>query len=346
MNDTRQSGNSYRHSDECKCVVRDNDTQNSINAAKTKVCSDLYDAASQVSTLEQRFKGEKEIFKEKKCLFTKTEANYQRYRNFDMIVGTELLQTNDSVKTSVAGYLKLNKDLGTALKSIAQSVKNVKTKFADLLDASCKLESCLNDSCNTSQRKAITGHAPGCDGEPIDVCKDAETIIWELICRPKGLTKDIDSIFKSSYDVVGIQKFTNIDSLDPMQTTLSENAKSLAKHINDAMKTRKTDLDNLQGEIVKSVQSITKAALDRNQQRSNFEGYLDATSFICCSPCKCVVPLNTSDCGNDMKKLCEQSGKPMLATCEKMICDICEIVQKAFCCPETPPPPPPGKQGC
>jgi len=339
MNEIRQSSNYNRQkSGDCNCEERDNATQNTINAEKKKICDELYTSAGKVSMLEQRFKGENKVFEDKKCLFTKTEANYQRFRNLDMFVGSELTQTNESVKANVAVYIKNNKDLNGLLKGIAQSIKNVKTKFADLTDAACKLESCLNDSCNNSQRKAITGSAPGCNGEPIEACKDSETIIQELICRPKGLSSDIDSIFKAAFDVVGIQKFSNIDSLDPMQTNLSKNAKDFVDHINGIMKARDADMKALQGDIVKSVQDITRAAMERNHERSNFEGYRDTSEFVCCPPCDCVVPVSNNDCGGDMKKLCEQLNQPMLKKCEKMICDICIDVQKAFCCQDVPTP--------
>jgi len=347
MNDTYQSSNNpgQKNPGDCKYPERDNATQHTINSERKKICNDLYISAGKTSMYEKRFQGENTVYELKKCLFTKTEANYQRYRNLDMCVGAELTQTNESVKSNVAAYIKLNKDLGEKLKGIAASIKNVKAKFAELHDASCKLESCLTDSCNSSQRKAITGNAPGCTGEPPEICKDSETIFHELICRPKGLLKDIDSIFKASYDVVGIQKFSNIDSLETMQGKLSENAKGFGDQISSVMKSRKTDLDNLQGEMVKSVQEITKAAITRNFERSNFEGYKDAAGFVCCPPCECVVIPSASDSGGDMKKLCEQLGKPMLETCEKDICKICEVVQQAFCCPEKTPEPQ-SKPGC
>jgi hypothetical protein len=340
MSDIRQSPRTPRpqDDDDCKCAEKDNPTQKSINSERKKICDALYTSAGNTSKLEKRFEGENLVYEDKKCLFKKTEGNYQRFRNLEICVGTELLQTNESVKANVGAYNKLNKDLSSILKGIAKSIKDVKSKFADLKDAACKLESCTNDSCNTAQRKALTGSSPGCKGEPIEACVDAEKILTELICKPKGLAQDIDSVFKSSYDVVGIQVFSNIESLEPLQKSLEEQAKLFEKHIGDTLKSRELDMKKIQEDLVKSVQEITKAAMERNHERSNYEGYKDAADFVCCPDCECIdkCKKDKEDCGNDMKKMCDQLGKPSLNCCEDEICDICEDVQKSFCCKDEP----------
>jgi hypothetical protein len=169
-----------------------------------------------------------------------------------------------------------------------------------------------------------------------------------LICLPKGLALDIDSIFASAYDVVGIQVFSNLDSLDPLQKALDDQAKSFEKQISATMKQRDTDLKNLQNDLVKSVQDITKAALDRNAERSNFEGYYDATTFLCCPPCECLdCKDDDPDCKDkkEAKDDCDKYSQVSLKCCEKDICEICEDVKKAFCCDDEEPKNPP-KQGC
>ncbi len=319
------------------CQDKDNATQKSINVQRMILCGVLYDTEGNVAQQQTKFTGENDVFKEKKCMFLHTEENYRRYRNLEISAGTELLQTNDSLKTIVGSLNKLNTDLNKVLTDITKQVKDAKSKFADLKAAACKLDDSITDKCNAAQWKAITGKAgENCtDGNnpPVDPCKNAETEIYNLTCLPKGLGKDIDYIFQASADVTGIQVFSNIDTLDPLQKTLSDKSNAFEKLISDTMKTRKADLDKLQSDLVDSVKSITQSAMDRNSARSDFEGYYDATQFLCCPPCDCVTVPSTDNtaAGKDSKDNCV----PRLQVCSTNICTICKDVQNTFCC-DTP----------
>jgi hypothetical protein len=321
---------SRRNNDDCNsCKDKDNPTQHTITHERFKICSLLYDSSGELSKQEEKFVKENELYGLKKCLFTNTEDNYRRYRNLDIATGSELLQTNESVKANVTEYNKWNKELNTALKNIAKAVKEAKTKFAELKKAACDLDSCYNDSCNKAQKKALTGKSEGCKDEtPVDACSDAEKIFGELICMPKGLASDIDSLFKSSHDVVGIQVFSNIETLEPLQKNLEEQSKSFQKQIADVVKLREGDLKKQQEELVKSVKEITKSAMDRNNARSKFEGYYDAADFLCCPECDCVTGSKNNTNDND----CDTGCDPRLKVCEDKICDICGKVKETFCC--------------
>lgn len=319
------------------CEDKDNATQKSINVQRIILCGVLYDTEGKVTQQQIKFTGENDVFKEKKCMFLHTEENYRRYRNLEICAGTELLQTNDSLKTTVGALNKLNTDLNKILTDITKQVKDAKSKFADLKTAACKLDDSITDKCNAAQWKAITGKAnENCtDGSnpPVDPCKNAETEIHNLACLPKGLGKDIDYIFQASADVTGIQMFSNIDTLDPLQKTLSDKSNAFEKLISDTMKTRKAELDKLQSDLVDSVKSITQSAMDRNSARSDFEGYYDATQFLCCPKCDCVTIPSTDP--NAAGKDCNDNCLPRLQVCGTNICNICKDVQNTFCC-DTP----------
>lgn len=309
--------------------VKDLPSQKTINLERIPICNGLYDAAAELSKQEKKFEGENTVFTDRKCLFRYTEENYRRYRNLDITVGTELVKTNETVKDNVALYKDWNKKLSEKLKNIAKGIKEAKAKFSDLKKAACDLDSCIKDSCNAAQRKALTGKSSGeCeDKDVIDACKDSDKTLGELVCMPKALSADIDSIFKAAHDVVGIQVFTNIDTLEPLQKTLDEKAKDFKTLISGVVKTRETDLKGLQDTLVKSVEEITKAAMARNNARANFEGYYDAAKYLCCPKCPCLRPTDDKPCD------------PRLKDSEKCICDICEDVKKAFCCDDTVKPP-------
>jgi len=324
------------------CQDKDNATQVSINTQRAALCTLLYNSKGDVAKQEAKFLGEKELYKEKKCIFLNTEKSYRRYRNFEIAAGTELLQTNDSVKANTSQLSDWNKALNTTLTNLAKQMKDLKTKFIDLKDAACKLDTSYKDKCNVSQKRAITGKGgDNCeDKPPIDACKDAGTEIEQLICIPKGLALDIDSIFQSSSDVIGIQIFSNIDSLDQLQKDLQTKSIAFEKLISDTMKTRKTEMDSLQTDLVSSVKTFTQAAIDRNTRRAWFEGYYDATKFLCCPPCSCV-PVDDPASSDNYKS--QTSGDcecpPRLKDCEKKICEICADVQNTYCCADGSNPP-------
>lgn len=334
-----QNSKSSTPSKDCGCEDcndKDNATQKSINTQRQVICNLLYVTEGKVEQQQTKFGGENEVFTEKKCMFLHTEENYRRYRNLDICVGTELLQTNDSLKTNVAGLSKLNTDLNKVLSDITKQIRDAKNKFADLKSASCKLEDSITDKCNAAQWKALTGKtSEPCNEDPKTpggACANTESEINDLVCFPKGLTKDIDYIFQSSADVTGIQIFSNIDTLTPLQQTLSDKSTSFEKLVSDTMKTRKSELDKLQDDLVASVKSITQSMINRNSMRSDFEGYYDTAKFLCCPSCDCVNNDPNNNGNNGSKNNCTDDCNPRLQNCETKICGICKDVQTTFCC--------------
>jgi len=87
------------------------------------------------------------------------------------------------------------------------------------------------------------------------------------------------------------------------------------------MKARESEMKKLQDDLVKSALEATKSASGLYNKRSDFEGLMCTTKFICCPNCDCVV--EQVDC-----------DKPRLDKCKQCICDICDEVKGTFCNPE------------
>lgn len=321
-----KTGARQYENDNNDCVENDSATQRSINTKRRKYCDKLYEAAGEVSKGEQSSEGQISQYENKKCMFLWTEDNYQRYRNTQIRVGTELLQSTELISENISNYISWGTELSTNLKNISKKVKEAKTKMSDLREAACKLENCKDDSCNCSQLIALTGEVPdNCKGESKrkpkkdrpDECDDVSELLDNLICMPKALSFDIDSIFKSASEVVGIQVFSNIGTLDPLQKTLSDHSKNFVGHIQETANTREGDLKKARDELIKCVQESTKATVNLYNDRSDFEGALNTLDYLCCPNCDCV----DEDC------ICD----PRLHDCECEICDICEDVKTTFC---------------
>src|SRR5688572_21246983 len=99
----------------CGCKEVDNASNKTIKIERTKVCNLLYESEGTLTRLEEKFTGEEKLFGEKKCMLKYTEENYRKYRNLDITAGTELVYTNEALKTNVTTYNKWNKDLNTLL---------------------------------------------------------------------------------------------------------------------------------------------------------------------------------------------------------------------------------------
>lgn len=319
----KSSKKDNKHDDDCNCEENDSKTQKTITAERKKYCDELYTVAGEVSKYETKYAGQTVVYEKKKCLFVWTEDNYRRYRNTSICVGTELAQSNDIVKENVGNYVKWSDELSSGLKNIFKAIKEVKTKMGDLREAACKLDDCRNDSCNCTQLTILTGEDK-CEGKSNssqenrpEECSDAKDVLDKLICMPKALRQDADYLFKASADVIGIQVFSNIGALEPIQKELSEGAKALEKQIQEAMKAREGDLKKIQEELIRVVQETTRAAGVLYNKRSDFEGLMCTTKFLCCPKCGCVV--EEGDCDARLEQ------------CKKDICEICEDVNKTFC---------------
>jgi len=308
------------------CEERDNATQKKINAVKKIYCTNLTTSRDNVKKLEIAYHGKETLYKKKERKFLRTQDNLQRYVNTEISMGSQLMQANKRITTNVTSYKTWDDNLATALKGIFTTIKDVKSKVGDLRDAAVKLENSLNDSCSTAQWCIITGRNPdNCKDEPgnqpppnpQEGCKDAEEIIKLLVCMPKALAFDIDSIFKASSDIIGIQKFGNIASLVSLQAELSTRATDFDTILQTTIKTRKTDLDNTQKDLVQSLADRTDSIVDLYNQRCDYEGVYKTVSEICCPKCGCVE-IGKGNCD------------PRLDNCLCEICDICGEVRNTF----------------
>lgn len=305
------------------CEERDNATQKKINAIKKVYCTHLTIARDNVKKLEIAYDGKETLYKKKERKFLRTQNNLARYVNTEISMGSQLMQANKRLTTNMGNYKTWDDNLATALKGIFNTIKDVKTKVGDLRDAAVKLENSLNDSCSAAQWAIITGRNPDtCKDDdqpptPQEGCKDAEEIIKILVGMPKALAFDVDSIFKASSDIIGIQKFGNISSLVPLQQELSTRTTDFDTLLQNTIKTRKTDLDNAQKDLVQSLADRTDSIIDLYSQRCDYEGVYRTVSEICCPKCGCVA---------------EGKGnlEPRLEDCLSEICEICGEVRDTF----------------
>jgi hypothetical protein len=303
------------------CVDKDNATQKKINALKKKYCESLTASYDNVGKLEVAYWGKEAIYKKKERKYLRTLRNLNRYVNTEISLGSQLMEANKRLTANVASYKAWDDGLADNLKKFFDSVKDLKSKVGDLREAGCKIDNSMTDSCSSGKWAIITGKNPDtCKDEqtptPHEGCKDAEKIIELLICMPKALYCDVDSIFKASSDIIGIQKFGNIGSLVALQTDLSAKTTDLDTLLQTVIATRKKDLETAQKDLVQSLSDRTDSIVDVYGGRCDYDGLYRTVSQICCPICGCVQG----------KENCEAR----LDECLCRICNLCAEVKNTF----------------
>jgi cell division septum initiation protein DivIVA len=306
-----------------KCKEKDTVTQKTINTERKIYCSELDSTAGIVYQAEENYSGWKEIKKRKKCLFVWTEKNYQAFRNFQLTTDVSLLQFNDSIKNAITGFLKDNKTLSDSLRDVLKKVKETRTKIIELKLAGYELKHCTEDVCNCTQWGILTNEwSENCKDKRPEVkrppeCDNVKDKFKKLTCIAEALALDADSLLKAAADVIGIQVFSNIGTLEGLQKKLDENTKALDKHLQEVVKKDQDDLKKVQDDFVKAVQEFSKSKASLYTKRSLFKGLLDTVAFFCCPVCGCV----------DTEHDCEER----LRDCKEQICEICDEVKDTFC---------------
>jgi hypothetical protein len=316
-----------RNKDDDPCKEQGTLTEKTIKREKKKICDELKEKVGIVRQWEQSRRGAHYLYNDKKCCFIYTEKNWQYYRNLELMVGVELLQVNEELKNNVTEYKKWNDDLAATLKELVKATKEAKGKFAELKEAACKLNTCINDSCQSTQRKILTGESyDNCkegeiDKEVLDKC-NAKNVLKDLEEIPIVFLHDIDIIFNSAIRVAGIQVFSNVSTLDPLQKVLQEKSKAFDDFIQEKMKKGGDDLKKAQEELTKAVQELTKQTTGLYFRRSDYKGVFMATKKLCYCDCDCIEP-------------CDRDGR--LDKCKCKICDICDDVKIGVCKPADNP---------
>jgi hypothetical protein len=289
-------------------------TRKTVKKLKDQFCNELKTLAGDLQEAEENNKGLYKIYHQKKCAFVKTEQNYRITRNLELTVGVELMQASQEMTNNLTTYVADNKAILTALNNIVAATKTAKAKFSELRDAASKLDACRNDSCNKSQVILLTGKRQDDCGDdapqPPCGCENAASILDELVNVPVVFSRDIDTIFGASADVVGIQTFSNIAALAGFQTDLAAKAKAFDDFVQSKQKAGETDLQTAQTELVKATRDLTQSEYLLYNKRDTLDAVIGIKDYLCQDHCECV-----SD-DEDRFKQCK--------------CEICEISQEVM----------------
>ena len=313
-------------------------TKQTIAAKKKEYCTSLVTLVGNLTAAEENVKGLTRSYEFKKCSFIKTEKNYRIFRNLELQTGVELIQASAEIKTDVKDALTKNESLVKALKAICTAAKEAKTKFGELREAAGKLDASREDSCNKSQMIILGCSTSGdChdsdkhqEGEQetkkTDGCKNACAILDHLVEIPESLSRDIDTVFNSSIEILGIQSFASIKTLEKFQQDFELNAKTFNDGLVAKMNSGKTAVDAAQKELIDATNLLTTAGFALYNSRNAVETADATKDYLCCPECKCLND-DDDECGcHDL-----DDNTDRLKNCKCKICDICQEVTSIYC---------------
>lgn len=331
------SGSKEQQNENCRDAEAKTATQKSIHRIKEDYCKKLKVKVSELSGAEVSHDGAVMSYEKKKCAFVKTEKNYLLVRNLELKIGVELIQASDEIKKNVASYKAQNLVLVDALKAVVKTAKEAKMKFGELREAGGRLDGCMKDSCNSGQMKIL-----GCNGDDDcngaeqsdrqeeksrkpDPCRDVCELLEDLVNVPDSLSQDIDIISNSAAEIVGIQSFSNIQTLEKFQQDFAANAKGFDDLILAQMNSGGLSLKKAQDEFITVIKSLTQSGYALYNKRNEVETIDETKDYLCCHKCNCIA-----DCGCDGERDGDEDNR--LKKCKCDICDICKEVTEIYSC--------------
>jgi len=306
-------------------------TQKTIKQIKEEYCKKLKGKVSELSETEVTNDGAIMLYEKKRCAFVKTEKNYLLVRNLELKVGVQLIQASAELKKNVTAYMTQNDALVEALRAVVKTAKEAKSKFGELKEAADKLDGCRKDSCNAVQIKILGCGADDCndnnkredqDQKP-DACKNVCAVLDDLVSIPESLRQDIDIIFNSATEIVGIQSFSNIKTLDKFQQDLGSNAKEFDDLIQLQITNGGSSLKKAQEDLVAQIKSTTLSGYALYNKRNELQTVEETKNHLCNHECNCIG----GSCKDDDQ---DDNQDNRLKKCKCDICDICEEVTEIY----------------
>lgn len=319
-------------------------TKRLIKQKKDEYCEKLKGLNGELGESEIIYEGNVKAYHRKKCIFLKTEKNYQIVRNLELKVGIELMQAVTEIKSSVTdSYLKMDEALVKALKEVMTTAKDAKVKFGELRETAGKLDGRRKDSSSRTQM-AILGCKTGedCDDKKDKKendqddkkpgnCDNVCELLEDLIDIPETLAQDIDIVFTSAAEIMGIQSFTNTKSLDKFQQDLAAAAKAFDDVVVAKITDGAKDLATAQKDLSDAIKLLTTSSHALYKKRSELGTIDDTKDFLCHHKCDCIHCGCDDEHNENDKNDNDGNDHERLKKCKCEICDICKDVKDIYC---------------
>jgi hypothetical protein len=245
--------------------------QDALEACKKDLCTKRAAAQSEKNAADTQRKQAESVLENKKQCLLKAKCTLETYQGMDYSVGLKSATNSESIKKNSEEYLAKDGELATSLKGVAQTLKLVKEKIADLKAAACMLDTCVKDSCNAQQIKIIEKTIPDFKQEVAD----------KLISVTNATNGLADTAFIHAVEITGIQTFSNVDSLVELSKNLQAKVKEFKSDLDGNVKERTDEVKKSHEEYAAAVVEFSKKTSDKRKKSVYLEGLAFSLDFIC-----------------------------------------------------------------
>lgn len=186
----------------------------------------------------------------KTCSLLQAESACNEYAKISNCITTWLGQSTIEIQGIIATQITAGAEIDAALLAAVQSIKTAKSKIKAVKDAACKLDNCVQDSCNSEQLKAlIKGFKTSFTGEV------------EAIVDKAGMANENGNhVFETGVNVVGIAKFICMPSLKGYGDALKTEVDKLTANVADNIKFNAGEKEKAQKDLTTAIQEYSTAS--------------------------------------------------------------------------------------
>lgn len=226
------------------------------------------------------------------CSLAKSEETFKYYRDMNNFELVDMVDSANTIKGKIDTDVKADAELGKKIAEASKVLNDLQVKLHEANNAACSMRNCL---------QSLLGFNEDC-------------IPVELTCildSAKKLSKDGKSAADAMVSIAGIHTFSDIETLQPFATDLTEKLVVLKKLTDSLAANAKKDGESAQADLVKILNQLNKAEFESFHITSRLAAHDSTLEFICEKQCEsiCRVDEICRELGNKAKSTV--AGKPV-----------------------------------
>ena len=215
------------------------------------------------------------------CCRAKSEETAEYYRDLDNFELFDMKKSAEIIKVNIDNLVKQDTELGNMIKAASKLLKDLKMKLQDSNDAACQMRNCLQSLLNFKEHEV----------------PEELTCVTDLA---KKLSKHGQEAAAAMVKVAGIHTFSNLETLQPFGSKLTETVTALKSCTDSLIATAKTDEEKAQGDLTKVLEELNAEEFKSFGTTGVVNAHNSTLGFICegeCQPIECV------------EEICKEIGK-------------------------------------
>jgi hypothetical protein len=206
------------------------------------------------------------------CSLAKSEQTFEYYRD---LTNYELFDMKDSaeiIKANIDGYVKQDDELGKWILDISKSLNDLQVKLHEANNAACTMRNCLQSTLSFKDDKMPPK-------------------LTDVIDKAKDLSKDGKQAAEAMVKVAGIHTFSNLETLQPFGTNLTNKLTALKTLTDGLIATAKADQEKSQTELLGVLKELNVVEFESFRTVAKINAENSTLNFICkeeCEPIECV----------------------------------------------------------